>query len=66
MRIILRDEDEQMAFEIYAEKIGIPLSRWFDDMWVGAFCAINGCSPEQAICELRRRVDDHRSCCGFR
>ncbi len=65
MRIVLIDEEEQIAFQLYAKQIGIPLSKWYDDMWVSAFCVIKGLGKNDAVRELKRRSDGC-SCCSVR
>ncbi|MBQ0143348.1 MAG: hypothetical protein KBT06_11250 [Prevotellaceae bacterium] len=64
MKIVLIDEDEELAFQVYAKQIGIPLGKWYEDMWVNAFCTIKGITPREALAELKRRSDNyHSSCC---
>ena len=65
MKIVLIDEEEQMAFQLYAKQIGIPLNKWFDDMWVSAFSVIKGLGKNDAVKELKRRSDGY-NCCSVR
>ena len=63
MKIVLIDEDEQLAFQVYAKQIGIPIGKWFEDMWVNAFSVIKGVTKEDAFTELKRRSDNYHGCC---
>lgn len=63
MRIVLQDQWEELAFQVYAKKIGIPIGKWYEDQWVNAFSVIKGVSKNDALMELRSRDRDYRPCC---
>lgn len=62
MRIILQDQYEELAFQVYAKKIGIPIVKWYEDMWVNAFSVIKGISAADALNELKSRSDNYKPC----
>ena len=62
MKIILQDQNEELAFQVYAKKIGIPIGKWYEDMWVNAFSVIKGVSTADALTELKSRSDDYHPC----
>jgi len=63
MRIILQDQTEELAFQVYAKQIGIPIAKWYDDMWVSAFSIIKGVPSRDALKELQSRDVNYKSCC---
>ncbi|MCQ2095157.1 MAG: hypothetical protein MJY59_00230 [Bacteroidaceae bacterium] len=63
MRIILQDHAEELAFQVYARQIGIPIGKWYEDTWVSAFCVVKGLSRGEALRELQERETNYRPCC---
>ena len=62
MKIILRDLEERMQMQMYANKIGMPMARWYEDTWVSAFSVVKGITKQEALAELQRRSDNYNPC----
>ncbi len=53
--MFFKDNSEAELFESYAMMIGIPITRWWSDMWVQAYSLLYGVSTQEALAAIQKR-----------